>query len=59
MKWDDAMSWGSAIVPMSIDVPVEKCEISAREIGSCYEVDDQRSRNSIESKASREQRRYR
>jgi len=55
-EWDAAMSWESAIEPMSSDVPVETCEISAREIVSCYEVDDQRCKNSIESKALREHR---
>jgi len=38
---------------MSIDVPAETWEISAREISSCYEEDDQRCRNSIELRASR------
>jgi len=40
---------------MSIDVPVEKWKISAREISICYE-EDQRCRNSIELRASREHR---
>jgi len=41
---------------MSIDVPAETWEISARETSSCYEEDDQRCRNSRELRASREHR---
>jgi len=41
---------------MSIDVLVETWEISVREISSCYEEDDQRCRNLMELRASREHR---
>jgi len=41
---------------MSIDVPAETWEISAREISSGYEEDDQRCRSSRELRASREHR---
>jgi len=41
---------------MSIDVPVKTWEISAREILSCYAEQNQRCRNSMELRASREHR---
>jgi len=36
---------------LSINVPVGTCEVSEREILSCYDEDDQRCRNSMELKA--------
>jgi len=41
---------------MSIDVPVETWDISAREIPGCYKEDDQRCRNSMELRALGEHR---